>query len=77
MRRIDRIAEIYKGDVDLEDWIVACLDDQGQVRFLTIFSGPEAEERAFEYAEAKYARVRRRPMQPVEREFGERSWAAA
>ena len=74
MKRIDRIAEIYRGDVDLEDWIVGCLDDAGMVRVMTIFSGPDAEERAFEYAESKYLRARRRPLaNPCREEAGRRA----
>lgn len=61
MRKVDAAAEIYKGDVNPSDWVVWSLDASGDGGiFTTVFSGPCAEQRASEYARAKYAEVRRK-----------------
>lgn len=61
MRKIETCAEVYKGDVNPDDWVVWSLDVSGDGGiFSTIFSGPCARERAVEYANQKYAEFRLR-----------------
>jgi len=61
MDALSTTAEIYKGDVDPDDWVVWALDPTGDGGMLaTIFSGPYAEQRAIEYARVKFRGFRRR-----------------
>lgn len=61
IRRVAALATLSKGDVDPSDWVVSALDSKGDGGiYLTIFSGPEAYERALEYASEKYSGLLRR-----------------
>ena len=63
VQRIKTNAEVYKGDVDPNDWVVWSLDESGDGGiFTSIFSGPDAEQRAIEYARLKYAEFQRRDL---------------
>lgn len=58
MKKLGAKAEVYKGDIDPSDWVVWALDpDDDGGMLVAIFSGPDAENRALEYAEAKFASV--------------------
>jgi len=61
MKKLQAIADVYKGDVDPDDWVVwvSNVDGDGGLS-LAIFSGSDAEERAVEYAETKFVGFRRR-----------------
>lgn len=60
MKRIDTPAEIAPGDEGTGDWLVWALDPSGDGAFISaVFSGPEAEVRAEEYARAKFVGLRR------------------
>jgi hypothetical protein len=56
MNKIDQIVEVYKGDVDPNDWGVWGHDpiDNSAVQ-IAVFSGRDAEARAMEYAQEKYS----------------------
>lgn len=60
MNKLDAIAEVYKGDVNPDDWVVWASDLNGDGEIVVaIFAGVDAEVRAVEYAEAKFAEVLR------------------
>lgn len=62
MNRLDVVADIYEGDAG--DWLVWSIDPEGDGGMLeVIFSGPDAPERAIEYAEMKYCGFRVRATQ--------------
>lgn len=61
--RIPAIADIYPSSKVPDQWIVWGIDTDGAM-LETIFAGPSAEERATEYAEAKFAGLRRRAPRP-------------
>ena len=66
MIKIAATADVYKASEDNGDWIVWASDPNGDGGILvTSFSGPDAEDRALEYAAAKYsALLRHDPDQP-------------
>jgi hypothetical protein len=54
LTKLDTTADVYR-DVDPEDWVVSAVDPPGDGRiFSAIFSGLDAEQRALEYAAAKF-----------------------
>ena len=56
MDRLSVAAEVYKANADLSDWVVWAPDPDGDGGVLVAtFSGPDAELRALEYADAKFA----------------------
>lgn len=56
LTRVAALATIYQGDMQPDDWCVSTLHAGGDGGiYVTIFSGPEARERALEYATAKYS----------------------
>ena len=58
MNRIAATAEVYRVCADLNDWVVWALHPDGDGGILeTIFSGPDAESRALEYADLKFGAV--------------------
>lgn len=58
VRRVAAFAIVYKGYVGEEDWVVETLDSHGDGGiYVTVFAGPQAQERALEYAEEKYSGV--------------------
>ncbi len=60
MDRINATADVYKAFADASDWVVWCLDPNEDGGILeAIFSGPNAESRALEYAAEKYVEFRR------------------
>lgn len=65
MNRLEMAAEVFANDEDLSEWCVQAIEpDEGRI-FNTIFSGPDAEGRAMEYAAKKYREFRRHdPRQP-------------
>jgi hypothetical protein len=58
IHRVAAFATLYEGYLSPDDWVVETLDDGGV--YVTVFSGPQARERAFEYAEEKYSGVQLR-----------------
>jgi len=61
VRRVPALATIYPSPDEPGEWIVGSLDSSGDGGiYLTCFSGPNAERRALEYAEAKYSALQRR-----------------
>lgn len=66
VRRVAAFAIVYKGYVGEEDWVVETLDSHGDGGiYVTVFAGPQAQERALEYAEEKYSGVEvRSPDRP-------------
>lgn len=48
-----RAADIVKNDTTPPTWSVEMIDDDGGVD-VTVFSGPDADQRAIEYARWKY-----------------------
>lgn len=46
-------AEVVRRDAVPEEWAVEAIDDDGGIE-MAVFSGPEAEVRALEYAAWKY-----------------------
>jgi hypothetical protein len=46
-------AKVFEDRLVPGDWRVECEDDDGGVE-VTIFSGPDARERAFQYADWRY-----------------------
>jgi hypothetical protein len=68
--KIDAVAEVYRADEPFEnEWIVSAIDPSGDGGiFNAAFSGPDAEQRALEYAALKYRELRRHdPDQPERR----------
>ncbi len=60
MKKLNTIAEVYKGDVNPDDWVVWALDPSGDGgMYVTVFSGIDAERRATEYARAHFREVQR------------------
>jgi hypothetical protein len=56
--RVAAFAIVYKGYVGEDDWVVETLDSHGDGGiYVTVFAGPQAQERALEYAEEKYSGV--------------------
>jgi hypothetical protein len=69
LRRVAAFATVYQGYVSHDDWVVESFDadDSGEA-YLTVFSGPQARERALEYATEKYPGFElRMPGQPRHR----------
>ena len=66
VQRVAAFAIVYKGFVGEEDWVVETLDSRGDGGiYVTVFAGPQAQERALEYAEEKYSGVEvRSPDRP-------------
>lgn len=55
MDKLDTVAELYQGDVGPRDWVVWALDPSGDGgMFIAVFAGPDAEQRATEYAREKF-----------------------
>lgn len=54
MRQIDLEATVYESRIAPGEWGVEGIDDDGGVVMAT-FSGPDAQRRAVEYAEAKFS----------------------
>lgn len=67
VRRVAAFAIVYKGYVGEEDWVVETLNSHGDGGiYVTVFAGPQAQERALEYAEEKYSGVEvRTPDRPL------------
>ena len=61
--RISAVAEIHQSSRDSAQWIVWAVDTDGAMQE-TVFSGPSSEQRAIEYARAKYAGLRQRVRRP-------------
>ena len=57
--RIPAIAEIHRSSKDPEKWIVYAVDSDGAI-IETVFAGPSAQQRANEYAQAKFAGLQQR-----------------
>ena len=56
MNRIPLTAEVYRAAADLSDWVVWASAPYGDGEvYVTTFAGPDAEQRALEYAAAKFA----------------------
>jgi hypothetical protein len=56
MKRSKLTAEITKRDTVPEEWAVEAIDMEGDGSVeMAIFIGPDARQRAIEYAEQKYA----------------------
>ena len=69
-------AEIYPDSPELGDWMVWSLDKSGDGGiYCIIFAGPNARDRAVEYAEAKY--VEFRLHDPNQRPYQSRQHSAA
>jgi hypothetical protein len=65
VRRVAAFATVYQGYLSPNDWVVETLDSTGDGGvYVTVFSGPKARERAFEYAEEKYSGVQLRGADP-------------
>lgn len=66
IRRVAAFAIVYKGYVGENEWVVETLDSHGDGGiYVTVFAGPQAKERALEYAEEKYSGVEvRTPDRP-------------
>lgn len=58
VKKVQRQAKLYKGDVSPDDWVVWVLGDDGDI-VTTVFAGYDAEDRALEYATSKYDSVER------------------
>lgn len=57
--RVASLAKVYPHPQEPGDWMVGALDSSGDGGiYTTVFSGPNAKERALEYAQAKYAGAR-------------------
>jgi hypothetical protein len=58
--KLNMCAEVYVAGASLSDWVVRSFnpDEDGRISE-TIFSGPDAEVRALEYAAEKYVEFRR------------------
>jgi hypothetical protein len=61
LKRVAAAADVYESRDCPGIWVVGSLDASGDGGiYETFFEGPFAEERALEYAEAKYSGLRRR-----------------
>lgn len=61
VRRVAALATVFPDTDEPGAWVVGALDASGDGgMYFTVFAGPDAEERAIEYAEAKYAGLERR-----------------
>lgn len=59
LKRIAAVAAVYKGGGGPEDWVVETIDSTGDDGIcVTVFVGPDAKERAIEYASEKYSGLR-------------------
>ena len=68
--RVASFAVVYQGYVNQDDWVVEALDSHGDGGiYVTVFVGPQAKERALEYAGEKYSgvEVRTRDRPPSRR----------
>ena len=55
MRRINLVAEVYERRNDPGAWGVEAIDAEADgIIQMAVFSGPDAQSRALEYADAKY-----------------------
>lgn len=61
--RIPAVADIHPSSADPDQWVVWALDPDGAMLEI-IFAGPSAEQRATEYAEAKFTGLRRCSPRP-------------
>jgi hypothetical protein len=56
--RMDLIAEVYQRRNEPSVWGVEAIDMDGDGEiYLAVFSGPDAQQRATEYAREKFARI--------------------
>jgi hypothetical protein len=57
--KMNTVAEVYQTAPDADDWVVWAADpDPTSAAMVAIFSGPEAEARALEYAAMKFGGFR-------------------